>query len=191
MIGQGAHRPGAPLHQGHAGGSEAPLVNAAELAGGGRQQGHRADAPDHTTGAGLGGGEEQALHGVAEIELAGFRPSRALEVHHRQDRAGNQVPVGRKLEGHHRLDVEVGPLDVLLDADTTVVVELERHADQRGHWVGQLLGEAGLLGAEPLRWVLPFAAFSGRARGLGDHGLVGLNRRNALAAGRDGGGSRR
>ena len=112
-----------------------------------------------------------------------------MEVHHRQDRAGDQVPVGRELEGHHRLDVEIGPLDVLLHADTTVVVELERHADQRGHRVGQLLGQAGLLGAQHLGCFLPLATTSGWVRGLGDHGLVGLNRRNASAAGGDCGGS--
>ena len=159
------------------------------MAGGGGQQGHRADAPDHAPGSRLRRGDEQALHGVTEIELAGFRPGRALEVHHRQDRAGDQVPVGRELEGHHRLDVEGGPLDVLLNADATVIVELEWHADQRGHRVGQLLGQAGLLGAQLLGCFLPLAASSGWARGLGDHGLVGLNRHDALAADGDCGGS--
>ena len=61
----------------------------------------------------------------------------------RQDGARDQVPVLADRDRDHRLDVQIVLLAVL-GREVAVVVELERHADQARHRVGQLLGEVGV-----------------------------------------------
>jgi hypothetical protein len=54
-----------------------------------------------------------------------------LASHHRQNGARDQVPVVVQIERDHGLHVEQPAIPVIRRADVLVVVELQRHADQR------------------------------------------------------------
>ena len=84
--------------------------------------------------------EEQALRGVAEPRAA-VAGDHVVLVDDRQDRARDDVPVLVEADRHDRLDVERVALAVAAGAIAFVVVELQRHADERGDRVRQLFRE--------------------------------------------------
>lgn len=104
MVGEHPKSPRAILFEHHCGGADAEFFRAQQRIGGGRDQEHRADAPDRRACLGR---EEEALHRVAETEFVESitRRSEAFLVDDRQNGAGNQVPVFIQIEGENRLDV--------------------------------------------------------------------------------------
>jgi hypothetical protein len=107
----------------------------------GRPQDGRTDGPDQAVMLGLRR-EEEALGGVAEAERGVVAGIGVLLLHDRHDGADDQVPVLVQRKRDHRLDVQ-GVAAAVLGAVAAVVVLLERHADQVGDRIGQLLGQFG------------------------------------------------
>ena len=135
-----------------------PEIEAAERAGaeqpvGARRPQHRrAGAPGEGSQRGVRGSrhEEEALQRVAEAELHARGAGDVVLPHHRHDGARDQRQIVGQIEGNHRLDVGEGALAVER-AVAAVIVELDRHADQRGDGIGQLLGQLGVVALALLR----------------------------------------
>ena len=83
------------------------------------------------------GGEEEALDGVSQAGLAG-RTDDVLLMDDRNNGAADQVPVVIQRERDHRLDIERVPPSVV-GPDAKIKIVLERHTDERGDWIGELL----------------------------------------------------
>jgi hypothetical protein len=86
------------------------------------------------------GGEEKALNRVAQTEFALPWAGHVRLVDHRQDSSADNVPLVVDRNRHHRLDV-AGDAKAVVRADAEVDIGLDRHLDQRGDRVLQLLGK--------------------------------------------------
>ncbi|MGK8235603.1 hypothetical protein ACLGGT_15740 [Roseovarius sp. MS2] len=65
----------------------------------------------------------------------------------RDNRPRNQVPILADRKGNNRLDVKHQSRSIAIWSDAIVLIELERHTDQRGDRICQLLGKLfGVLG---------------------------------------------
>ena len=134
VVGQHTDGPAPALFKDHSCGAERPLIGGGEGVGAGGQQGHRTEPPDQAPWAGEAGGKKQTLHCVAKVNtvvktaLIDSAVGIAL-MDHRQDRAGDQIPIFAEVDRHHRLDVQRQAIDVFPGADAIVPIPLERNAD--------------------------------------------------------------
>lgn len=109
--------------------------------GGGRDQKGRTDTPNDARRAGIGRRQEEALGDVTEPERIAVGRRQVVAIGDRQDRARDQVPVRVQRDGNDRLDVERIGEAILLGAGAKFEIALERHADQVGDRVRELLCE--------------------------------------------------
>jgi hypothetical protein len=141
VVREDAEGPRAALLHQDSGGAGGPLAGLERRPGRGRPEDHRPDTPGQA-GHARARREEEALGDVAEAGLVLRRV--AFLVHERDDGAGDQRPVVGQPEGDHRLDVQRPTESVVARATAEVEVVLERHADQVGDRVLQLLRQLGI-----------------------------------------------
>lgn len=89
------------------------------------------------------GREEKALRCVAQPGLIASDADRGFRRDNRNDRPRDEVPILIELERNHRLNVERVPHRIRR-TNTKIPVALQRHADEVGDRIVELLGQLAL-----------------------------------------------